>query len=712
MEVVDISVSADTLLLRADPGIPALVVLRARGSAENVLVQSSGSEDSLEIAFADLERNLPADATRFDLYAGDNIDALSQITVRDPSKRPYWRRFFRAEGRSTAMQAHVYVNLQGKLTALRRTALAVDIYERNFQAMHQIDDVRFFERGVHVAFRIEVQEKGHFEIERVFIKLEAEGDVVELDGAHMRSGSGSGLSGTYIFDGLRKAALAPLRYTWNVSLQDRETKQRVFVRLNRASEELHARLMRKAVSGSTPLDGGRVLTLSGNAGTTHLGLIVRPVSETDVHPIRQRVFGLVARTMGVLTRLTRLRPKPTALVFEKEAATAQDNGLALFQYLRSTGIVHGSNYYFVIDRRSSQWSRVAAMGNVLPKHSLRVWILLARQNTFLVSSDVRFHLANLYAQPDYLNKLLYARRSYFLQHGVLGLKRVGMLRPGSATEPEATVVSANWEKSLLVDSEEVPPERIDVTGLPRWDRIPLDGAPPAGIQTILYMPTWRTWLEGRSPAELERSEFFSRILELLGSPLLSTTLERIDCRLLVLLHPRFHELSSKLRSRVASSRVEVLSQDEVELRSLVVAADALLTDYSSVMWDFVQLRKPVGLYQFDRERFDRFEGRYEQETLDEIIASIPTTSSSSEVCELIESFATGIKSLADELDERRTLAFSLSDEQNSERVWQAVESRANVLSTPRKIPTYFEADLYYRNRLSSLTETVKKWSSI
>jgi CDP-glycerol glycerophosphotransferase (TagB/SpsB family) len=52
-----------------------------------------------------------------------------------------------------------------------------------------------------------------------------------------------------------------------------------------------------------------------------------------------------------------------------------------------------------------------------------------------------------------------------------------------------------------------------------------------------------------------------------------------------------------------NSRVKILSSEEHDLGDLLRGGSLLISDYSSVVWDFAVQRKPVIFYQFDKETY-------------------------------------------------------------------------------------------------------------
>lgn len=139
--------------------------------------------------------------------------------------------------------------------------------------------------------------------------------------------------------------------------------------------------------------------------------------------------------------------------------------------------------------------------------------------------------------------------------------------------------------------------RIIEEGLPRNDLFFRDNgeikrkvrqrygiAPEAGI--LLLMPTWKKE-NSRRTIEID----YGRVLDLLGKK---------DGREWVCLL-RLHHLSrvdiSDILSQYAGRVIE--ATDYPDPQELLLAGDALMTDYSSVVWDFALQKKPIFIYTPD-----------------------------------------------------------------------------------------------------------------
>jgi len=101
--------------------------------------------------------------------------------------------------------------------------------------------------------------------------------------------------------------------------------------------------------------------------------------------------------------------------------------------------------------------------------------------------------------------------------------------------------------------------------------------------------------------------------------------------------------------------------------------DLLISDYSSAVFDFAYLRKPLVYCQFDREEF--FSGKhtavkgyfdYERDGFGEVETTLEGT-----VARIIEYMENGC-ALKDYYRERINNTFAFNDTKNCERVYQAI----------------------------------------
>lgn len=129
------------------------------------------------------------------------------------------------------------------------------------------------------------------------------------------------------------------------------------------------------------------------------------------------------------------------------------------------------------------------------------------------------------------------------------------------------------------------------------DRVRAQLGIPDGRRAILYTPTWRDdavfAAGGRKPTlELDVDRFVAELGD--------------DCVLLLRLH---YMLAGALGPLERPGVLDVSSHPDVS--ELYLAADAMVTDYSSTMFDFGVTGKPMALFVYDLEDYaDRLRGFY------------------------------------------------------------------------------------------------------
>lgn len=146
---------------------------------------------------------------------------------------------------------------------------------------------------------------------------------------------------------------------------------------------------------------------------------------------------------------------------------------------------------------------------------------------------------------------------------------------------------------------DVPPTSLRVTGYPRVDailssqptRIPLVEelkAKWAARRIIAYIPTFRNY-------DID-------LFATLDVKALDTMLEREEAVLLIKLH--FVQRHASAAVRASGARIHWVTESEVDdINELLPHVDLLITDYSSVFFDYLLLDRPVVFAAFDYERY-------------------------------------------------------------------------------------------------------------
>lgn len=293
------------------------------------------------------------------------------------------------------------------------------------------------------------------------------------------------------------------------------------------------------------------------------------------------------------------------LIYEKRGRTeARDNGYWFFRHLR---LNHPEQEcFFVIDSSSPDYEKVRLLGKTVKPDSINHCIvyLAARYD---VSSqgggsypfDLSFRFVGFLHRTIKRNSVC-----VFLQHGIMQ-NAVGVPYEFDKGLIDVFVTSNIREKEFIQDTCFFPPERVILVGLCRFDHL----EDMSGDRLdVLVMPTHRSWLNcsnlNHPPTKIEierflQSDFFRRYTSLLCC--LSEN-ERINGDISFYLHHALQPFSDLFRESVPD-RIRILKSSEVDIQDLLKRNSLLITDYSSVHFDFAFMGKPVIYYQFDREDF-------------------------------------------------------------------------------------------------------------
>lgn len=329
-------------------------------------------------------------------------------------------------------------------------------------------------------------------------------------------------------------------------------------------------------------------------------------------PYSGLAFRLKERLAILIYRLMRrnLKKKKILLAYEKHGVSAQENGFYFFKYCMDHDMetVMGRKIYYIIDKSQPDYAALQPYSDhVIQFMSLKhmVYILAAK---LLVSSDSKWHSYAWRATESIIRPvILDTKRLVFLQHGVIGLKKVPMFKKGRPEGANLFIASSEREKGFIMDGLKYSSNEVVVTGLARWDVIE-DRSGDIGQNRILILPTWRNWLNEPSDEVFLASEYYRRYMELINSDRLAAYLERYDLYVDFFIHPRLSEHLGKFTT--ADERIRLIPFGTQPINDLLMTCRMLVTDYSSVSWDVYYQGKPVIFYQFDLREYSEAPGSY------------------------------------------------------------------------------------------------------
>lgn len=255
----------------------------------------------------------------------------------------------------------------------------------------------------------------------------------------------------------------------------------------------------------------------------------------------------------------------------------------------------------------------------------------------------------------------------FIEHGIVGLKKAK--GSSSTTTVDAlgpladlTVASSAFEKEIKCNDWRIPKEQIIVTGIPRYDQLI---KPKELRKEILYMPTWREWLIFENDEEFIASDFFQEFQLLMSNEELKTFLIRNNFKMKIYIHFYFHKYHHLFDN--GDGLIDFLPP-ETDIQDYLINSDILITDYSSVAWDFFYLDKPIIFYQPDLTDYLQERGTYIDYQTDLIGLQAVTQR---ELLAQLKYVVNNKEKVILDFKPLKMKYFAFNDQQNSERIFIA-----------------------------------------
>ena len=338
--------------------------------------------------------------------------------------------------------------------------------------------------------------------------------------------------------------------------------------------------------------------------------------------------------------------------------TAQDNGYAFYKYLRENTAV---NAYYTIESGAPDYDKIKTDSHVLVFGSAEHFEIAFKAGVLLGTHDLENLLPYKPARGffNYENTV-----KVFLQHGVLGRKRVEYHKKYYDLPFDLFIVSSEPEKyDVVMKKLGYDDEDVAITGLARFDSLPRGNK----TKDILLMPTWRDWIN--TDEAFLTSKYFHNYNGLIHNERLIKILEDNDVQLNFYPHYRA-QMYFNDEILNPSNNIKFIQLGTRTVQELLIDHSLLITDYSSVSFDFTLMNKPVIYYHFDVRKFFR-QGKL-RPLFHTFIGDIARTED-----DLIDLIETQIKLNFQSDHPDISGIFKYQDHDNSARIYDSVKEKIN-----------------------------------
>ena len=281
------------------------------------------------------------------------------------------------------------------------------------------------------------------------------------------------------------------------------------------------------------------------------------------------------------------------------ASVTADNGYIQFRH--DLEKEDGVERYYVITNLSADYPETGSSRFILAgsQRHRELFFMAEKILTSFMDDAVIWPLANI-------------RKSFrgvcnaeivYLQHGVLHA-HMPWYYSKYTTMIDKVVISSAFEKMNFMNQYDYAERDLLCTGMPRLDLLEKGCG---HTKKILFAPSWRSYLLTQTHGEvierasdndkLRSSAYYKGICRLIQSEEMQHFLRQTGCMLELKLHPEFHALYAE--AKIFEGEGMVIAPNHVDLNKY----DMLITDFSSLMYDFVYMEKPIICYMPDRNEF-------------------------------------------------------------------------------------------------------------
>lgn len=284
---------------------------------------------------------------------------------------------------------------------------------------------------------------------------------------------------------------------------------------------------------------------------------------------------------------------------------ADDNGKILYEY----AIKQDENVkkYFVVGKGKyfdevSKWDGA----KIIPFNSIRHKLLGLFAEKIITS-----HPDNSVIYPFWGNYPHFAgilkSQSIFLQHGVTKDNVSSWLKKYDINLSMLVTVSKKELESFLRYPYHYDKQILKLTGFPRFDKLNNDIIK----KQIVIMPSWRRYLKNRPEEFILTSKYFITFDSLINNKKLHEACEKYGYEIIFKPHPNTYEFIDLFDSDYV--KIDYENKNYVDFFNF---SSLLITDYSSVAFDFAYLKKPVLYYHYsDDYHFDLKESYFDYESM-------------------------------------------------------------------------------------------------
>ncbi len=337
---------------------------------------------------------------------------------------------------------------------------------------------------------------------------------------------------------------------------------------------------------------------------------------------------------------------------------ADDNGMHLFKYSIKQN-EKDLKKYFIIDKNTEYYEKMKKIGPVLAYHSIKHRVIgLFAEKIITSHPDNNYIYAFWGHYPNFTGIL--KSSTIFLQHGITLNNISSWLNKYDKNLDFLLTASKKEYDSLFKYYYNYNEEIIQLLGFPRFDNLKDEKT-----KTILLMPTWRRYLTDENKSTISNSSYFKTYNSLINNPRLIKKAKENGYEIIFRPHPHVYQFIDLFDE----NEFVKIDYEQGSYQDLFKKGALLITDYSSVAFDFAYLKKPVLYYQYGEDfHFNLSESYFDYDKM----GFGEVCRSEDELIDLLEQYMENDCKMKEKHVQNVEEYFMFTDQNNCKRVHDAI----------------------------------------
>lgn len=338
---------------------------------------------------------------------------------------------------------------------------------------------------------------------------------------------------------------------------------------------------------------------------------------------------------------------------------ADDNGLHLFKYAVNKNL--DVDKFFVVEKSSKSFNEVSEIGPVIAYKSVKHRILALFAEKIITSHPDNGIIYPFWGNYPHFAGLLKSR-TIFLQHGITKDNVSNWLNKYDKNLALLITCSMMEYKSFFCYDYNYKEDVVKLTGFPRFDNLRNDETK----KQIVIMPSWRRFLKHKSRKVIMQSDFFKKMNSLINNEKLIEIAKKYGYEIIFKPHPNVYDFIDLFET----NDFVKIDYDRIKYQEFFNKSSLLITDYSSVAFDFAYLHKPVLYYHYSNDyHFDLNESYFDYDKM----GFGETIHDENDLIDLIEEYLANDCKVKEKYEERINNFFTFNDKNNCQRVYDEIK---------------------------------------